>query len=294
MAPVFRHYDQSRLDREYDNRAKVSNFQEFLENYRNRSEALRKTRQHRPDLPYGEHPAARLNLFSSAQTGDGPAPVHVFIHGGYWKSLGKDDFDFTAAAAPGAITVVLEYPLIPTVTMDQLVEECRRGLIWIYQHISEFGGDPGRIVVSGHSAGGHLAALLLATPWATLDPALPTKLVKGILALSGLYDLEPIRRCFLNAELQLDATMVATHSPIHHRPPPGAIALLAVGDQEGEEYNRQSRDLATAWESHTTVRVISTPDHHFSIVSQLGAPDTPLARHLQTLLEDSSHAIGPE
>jgi len=289
MSTVFRHFDQAALDREYDNRAKVADFADYLARYRQASDSLRQRHGQRRELAYGPHPAHRLNLFTPLAPGADPAPVHVFIHGGYWKSLDKNLFDFTAMAAPAAITMVLEYPLIPTMDMHELVAACRRGLAWVHRHVREFGGDPARIVVSGHSAGGHLAALMLASDW----PDLPATPVRAILGISGLYDLEPIRRCFLNTELQLDARAVAAHSPLHHPPAPGTTALLAVGDREGEEYLRQSRDLANAWSAHARVEVLISPDHHFSIVSQLESPDSVLARRLQTLLEGTAHATGP-
>jgi len=292
MSTVFRHYDQAALDREYDNRAKVADFADFLARYRAASDTLRRQRPGQ-ELAYGPPPAARLDIFPPLAAPPGAAPVHVFIHGGYWKSLGKHEFAFTAGAAPEALTVVLDYPLIPTVDMDTLVAHCRQALIWLYRHIADHGGDPRRIVVSGHSAGGHLAALLLASDWPALDPGLPADPVRAILGLSGLYDLEPIRRCFLNAELHLDGAAVAEHSPLNHLPPVGTTALLAVGEQEGHEYARQSRVQVEAWIQHIDARVLLTPDHHFSIVSQLERPDTPLARRLQTLLEGTAHATGP-
>ena len=188
---VFRHYDKRALDAEYNNRAKVKNAMEWMARYGGESARVRAELPMRFDVPYGPHHGERLDVF--LPDGPGPAPVHVFIHGGYWHRLDKADFSFVVRGLrpAGAVTVVVNYGLIPAIDMDTLVRQCRTAVAWVHAHAAEIGGDPARIFVSGHSAGGHLTAMLLATDWTTLGR--PADVVKGGVAISGLYDLEPIR-----------------------------------------------------------------------------------------------------
>ena len=133
--------------------------------------------------------------------------------------------------------------------MDELVRQCRAGLGWVYRNAESFGGDPDRIFISGHSAGGHLVAIMMATKWPGLDaqsPALRGDLIKGGCGISGLYDLEPIRLCFLNEDLNLNKKVADRNSPVQLWPAGPAPLVLAVGGEEGPEYLRQSEDLAAA------------------------------------------------
>jgi arylformamidase len=178
----------------------------------------------------------------------------------------------------GAATVVLDYALIPDVDMDTLVRQCRTAVAWVYWNAPSFGGDPERIFVSGHSAGAHLAAMLMATDWPAFGA--PASVIKGGSGASGLYDLEPIRLSYLNQTLGLTADSARRNSPVHLRPSSPAPLLLAVGDLEGPEYHRQNDDLAAAWRGHgVRCDVMDMPGiHHYSIVSQLGEPSSDLAR----------------
>jgi arylformamidase len=275
---VFREYDQAALDREYDNRRKVPEFADWLARYPRESEATRRALPSRLDVPYGPSAAETLDVFPAP--GDAPAPVQIFIHGGYWRALSKSDFSFVARAfhPAGAATVVLDYALIPTVDMDTLVRQCRTAVAWVYWNAPSFGGDPERIFVSGHSAGGHLAAMLMATDWAAFGA--PSRVINGGSAYSGLYDLEPIRLSYLNETLGLTPDSARRNSPVHLRPAGPAPLLLAVGDLEGPEYHRQNEDLAAAWRGHgVRCDVMDMPGvHHYSIVSQLEEPGSDLAR----------------
>ena len=140
----------------------------------------------------------------------------VYIHGGYWRALDKRDASFVAPpfVAAGALVVVPNYALCPAASIDEIVRQQRAALAWVWRHAAAHGGDPERIVVAGHSAGGHLAATMLATDWPGVDPGLPADLVKGALSLSGVFELEPLRHApFLAPDLQLDAAAAEAPQP---------------------------------------------------------------------------------
>ena len=182
-ATVFRHYDRAALDAEYNNRAKVKDAMDWIARYGAESARARAELPIRFDVPYGAHHAERLDVFPAA--GAAPAPIHVFVHGGYWHRLDKADFSFVVRGLrpAGAVTVVVNYGLIPAIDMDTLVRQCRTAVAWVHAHAAEIGGDPARIFVSGHSAGGHLTAMLLATDWTTLGR--PADVLKGGVAIRG-------------------------------------------------------------------------------------------------------------
>ncbi|MBI3455311.1 MAG: alpha/beta hydrolase [Candidatus Rokubacteria bacterium] len=278
-SPIFRDYDQKALDREYDNRGKVADFADYLARYPKASEATRRTLPCRLDLRFGPNAGETLDVFPAA--GPRPAPIQVFIHGGYWRALDKADFSFVARAfqPAGAATVVLNYALIPAVDMDELVRQCRAAIAWLYGHAGSFGGDPERIFVSGHSAGGHLVAMLMATDWPAFA-GLAADLVKGGCGISGLYDLEPIRLSYLNETLRLTPEVARRHSPVRLAPACRAPLLLPVGALEGPEYHRQTAELAAAWRQRGVLSEVMdmAGHHHFSIITQLEDPASELSR----------------
>jgi len=276
---VFLGYDQKTLDAEYNNREKVRDSADWLARYAVASAEARSALLCELDGAYGSHAGERLDVFPGRGA---PTPVHVFIHGGYWQWLDKSDFSFVARGlgSVGAAVVVINYALIPTVTMDELVRQCRASIVWVHRNAPAFGGDPNRIFVSGHSAGGHLTAMLMSTDWTSLG--LPADAVKAGCGISGLYDLEPIRLSYLNDVVKLTPEAARRNSPVHCAPRRAGPLLLTVGEQEGPEYHRQTDELAAVWRSRgLPCQILNLQrQHHFSIVAELENPDGTLSRLL--------------
>jgi len=264
------------LDRMYNNRLLVPGHAAHFARW---AEASRKAREQLPcqlELHYGGSSGETLDVFPASEVhGDNGAPVLVFIHGGYWRSLDKADHSFIAPAfaRAGACVVVLNYALCPAVTVVQIVQQIARALVWTWRHVAGFGGDPARITVAGHSAGGHLAAMLLAHDWAAHAPDLPQALVKNALSISGLYDLEPIRHTPFLQDLKLTPEQVRQASPVLlPRPPQGALYSVAGGD-ESDEFLRQNRLIQQTWGLEAVPVCESLPGlNHFSVLEALIEP----------------------
>ena len=206
-----------------------------------------------------------------------PAPVHVFFHGGYWRAFHARDFDFVAfpLVAAGAICVIANYALMPHVTMSELLRQCRAGLAWVRDNIADHGGDPRRIYISGHSAGGHIVAMMLAD-----DPAGVAKDIRGAVAISGLYDLAPIRLCYLNEVLTLTEADVRDHSPLQHLPTVRPALEVVYGEHETDEFERQAVTYAkavTAAGLPCQARPIRGVEH-MGVVKQMAYPDAEITR----------------
>lgn len=275
---VYREFGQAALDAQYNCRAMVPEHPRHIEGWARDSQAARTARpEARLDLAYGPDERERLDLFP-AQPG---APLHVFIHGGYWRALDKSNFSYpaTAFASAGIAYAAINYPLAPRASVDGIVASVRRAVTWLIAHAGELGIDPAGISLSGHSAGGHLTAMVLA------DPALPRGVVRGAVPVSGLYDLEPIRLSYLNGELGLDTAAARRNSPIHAAPSIRCPILLVVGGRESPEFHRQQESFADAWRGQCAgmETMILDGDDHFSIVGHLGDPDSALFRAVARL-----------
>lgn len=290
MTPIYRDFDQAGLDAAYNNRLAVPHFETaYVNRWRAESAEVRaRAPGARLDLAYG--PAARQRLDVFAPDGTPPAtgwPALLYFHGGYWQGNHKDGYAFPAprVTAAGALYIAATYDLCPDVSMATLVEQTRQVVDWLHAQAATIGLDAGRIVVAGHSAGGHIAASLAHTDWAARG--LPVAALAGALPLSGLYDLEPIRLCYLNAACRMDPAEAEILSPIRHmvRAPPPMI--LAVGDAELPELVRQTRDYAAALTAAGVPprAVIETAgDDHFSIVDRLFDSAGPLWPALKGLM----------
>lgn len=274
-------FDAAWLDREYNNRARVPDHAIHLERWARDSAQARQDGKALLDVSYGMGAGETLDLFPAVRHPGTPlAPVLVFIHGGWWRSLDKSDHSFIAPPFQhaGACVVVPNYALCPAVTIPDITLQIVQALAWVYRHIAAHGGDRDRITVAGHSAGGHLAAMMLACEWTRVGAELPDSLVKNALSISGLHDLEPVMHTpFLRESLRLTPAQVKKASPAWLPAPPlrndrGRLHAVA-GAEESSEFLRQNRLIQQAWGQNVVpVCEALAGVNHFSIVDALAQP----------------------
>jgi arylformamidase len=271
---TWRELPREELEREYSPRLLVPDLQPYLERYAKLSAAARATLAVERDIAYGPTKDEVLDFFPAASPG---APVHVFIHGGYWRLLGKDESSFAAPCfvGSGASFVALNYALAPSVGLDEIVRQCRAAIAWLYRSARRLGGDPERIFVSGSSAGGHLVAMLLADGWQG-GFGVPDDVVKGGCAVSGIFDLEPLLRCGINETLGMDAAAARRNSPLFLPPRRGAAVVVAWGEVETREWKRQNLEYASRWGSCEAAEIPGR--NHYDVILDLNDPRSRLGR----------------
>ena len=228
-----------------------------------RSEIVNNIWRPRCNIPYGSRPRQRLDVFSC---GTAEAPTLLYIHGGYWQMGDKESYGFIgdSALASGYNFVLVEYTLAPEVRMDEIVSEIHEAIDWVILNIDEYGGDPRRVFISGHSAGGHLTAM-----------GMSDQRVAGGIAISGLFDLEPIRLNYLNQKLGLDEAEMLRNSPMNNIPSEPSPLVVTVGLGELPELIRQSEDYYNAWQCQGHLgQYLPIPERdHFSVLEELAKPD---------------------
>jgi arylformamidase len=272
------------FDAQYNNRARIPEHPAILQHWADASARALERHTDMIERAYGDDPSERLDIFPTTTPG---APVLVYLHGGYWRALDKRDQRFVAPpfVDAGAMVVLPNYALCPAVSIEHIVLQLVRALIWVHRHAAEYSADPTRIVVAGHSAGGHLATMLLACDWPTVADDLPADLVKGALSISGLYELEPLRHApFLAPDLRLSAASARRLSPAAMRAPLGPLVTVVGGD-ESEEFQRQAALIATRWGSRSVVAALTVPGrHHMDVLHELADPLSPTHRQGLRLL----------
>ena len=261
------------LDAQYNNRARITDHVQILDRWSRASALAREQSSMRLDVAYGDGPNETLDIFPTPHA---EAPVLVFIHGGYWRALDKRDASFIAPSfvQAGALVVVPNYALCPAVSIEHITLQLVRALAWVHHNAALYGGNPRRIVVAGHSAGGQLAAMMLSCHWHSVARELPAQLVHGALAISGVFDLEPLRGApFLKDDLRLTPAAVNRLSPAR-LPRPKGVLYAAVGADESEEFLRQNELIRTAWGPRAVpVCEPIAGTNHLNVLHDLADPD---------------------
>ena len=274
---VWLNYTQAELDDQYNQRKLVPDADDYMARHGVLSAEVRRKMTCHLDIPYGPSADERLDIFPASDAG---APVVVYYHGGAWTRWHKDNNSYQAPAFVngGATFVPVNFGLVPQVDLDELVRQCRAAVQWVYNNIADFGADPDRLYVAGHSSGGHEVGLLAVTDWT--EWGLPADAIKGAFAASGMYDLEPVRLSSRNQYLHLDDGMVDRNSAQRHLPDRMPPIVIAYGEREQIEFRRHSQDFAAELRRHGhRVTELDLPGlHHFEVAEQFANPDGALLR----------------
>lgn len=264
----------------------VPDFDTIAAEFAERSRALSVRAGVRADIPYGSGAREVLDVILPERPRAG-APLHVFVHGGYWRSGEKANYRFVAAPvlAAGGIAALIEYDLMPGKRLDVLVDQVRRSVLWLQAHARDFGADPSRLTVSGHSAGAHLASFLAATgAGEACPPSLPA--IQGLLLLSGIYDLSGIPDSFLRQEAEMTPTEAAAWSPLTSSQHPCPSRIIAYGADETAPFQDQAAGLCELLRAQDeSAKLLPVPGfNHMSVVLDLADTDGVLGRQLHDLV----------
>lgn len=274
----YHNMDHETLEREYSPSSCVDDIMVYIDEYESESararEMLKDNMQR--DIKYGPEERSHFDMF--VPEGKGPHPIHIFIHGGYWQLLSKEESAFAAPNFVGhdVIFIALDYTLAPEANLHEIVEQTRRGIISILKNADKFGGDADNITISGSSAGGHLVAEVISTDWKAYGyDKCP---LKGALAISGVFDLEPLVKTYVNDPLKMTVKDAHALSPLLHIPDQACPIIFTVGENETSEFHRQTAEYMKACEEKgiETSYVDMPVFNHFDIVMNLNRKDSPL------------------
>lgn len=272
---------------QYNARASIPDHPYIFTRWLKESMQVRRSQPALFDIAYGDASGERLDFFPASR---GDAPLLVFIHGGWWRSLDKADFSFIAPAyARAGFNVALtNYTLAPHASITEIVQQQLRALAWLYRNADKYDFNRDRIVVAGHSAGAHLAAMMMAAHWDIYGSDLPAKLVKGGILMSGLYDLDPVRYAdFVNVDLKLAEEDIPVLSPALMPQPHPAPFITAYGALESDEFRRQTELIANAWKPNHRADVPLPGLNHLTICDAFADPGHPLYQATLELLTEN-------
>jgi arylformamidase len=288
---TWRNLEADELEYQFNPRRTVPDFESHQARNAKLSAAVRARLEGYLDIAYGETPLQRIDLFPAAPQGKGPAPIHVFFHGGYWRAQDKANFAFVAEhlVAKGICTVIANYDLCPAVTLDGVVASARKALAWTWRHAADYGADPEHLTISGSSAGAHLQAMALAHDWTT--ECLPADLIKGAVPISGIYDPEPAMHTTVNADIRLTAAIARRNNALTLPPRARCPVALFVGADESREWRRQTELYAAHLRRHgLKPEVTEVPDaHHFSILEHYRDPESAILRAIVAIAHQYPH-----
>lgn len=277
---LYRHFaTQEELDAEYNPAVTARDADACIAGWARRSAGVIEALKPRLGLKFGPTREEYCDVYPA-----GPdSPVHLFVHGGYWRRFSARDHAFLAPALveAGITAVIMNYALCPRVTLDEIVRQTRAAVAWTHAHAADFGADPSRFTISGHSAGGHLVAMALATDWPG-DYGLPADIIKAAMPISGVFDLDPIPYTFVQPKVQITWDQARRLSPQRRLPASPMPLVVAVGGLESAEFRRQSRDWHEACRAngHASTFVEVPDEDHFTVLEQLERPGSELHRAL--------------
>ncbi|HNP22972.1 MAG TPA: alpha/beta hydrolase [Panacibacter sp.] len=275
---VYKQYNRQQLDNQYNNRLHVHDFADYLEAWDKRSETTRQNYSYISDLKYGDHDRERLDIFPSAKPN---SKALIFIHGGYWQFFDKAKFHFVAETLHRnhITTALINYPLAPAAGMNEIVASCHKAIRWLKENLHAYNAEPRQLYIAGHSAGAHLAAMLLEKQCEYG--------ISGACLISGLYNLQPIQLCSVNDVLKMDEALMRINSPVTFSPSTNCPIVVAVGAAETDEFKDQSRELYNNWKNKSaSIDLLELPAlNHFSIMDALADENVPLHKALLAVMK---------
>lgn len=282
---------QEEIDQQYNIEVAVGDMRPYVEWFVGGSAKARAELDCVLDVPFGPTRDESLDIFPSQRPN---APVLLFVHGGYWRILSSKEFSLVARGpvAHDVTVVVSNYSLCPKVSLAEITRQSRAAVAWIANNIARYNGDPSRLFVAGHSAGGHQVGMLAATDWAG-EYGLPSDVIKGGIPISGLFDLRPFRHSWLQPKLQLDADLIARQSPLFHIPEHAAPPLLVtLGGDESSEFHRQSADYVAAWRArgHRAEEFAQPGKNHLTAIGGFEDKDSELCQAVMGFIRARTHS----
>jgi len=277
--------EKTNYDLLYNPRLTVTGYEDIFARWDRDSERARARLDCYLDVPYGSDATETLDLFRATGQSRG---LLMYIHGGYWRALDKKRFSFVAPAlAEAGITVaVVDYALCPSVQVADIVMQMVQASAWLYRNGGNFGAPAARLAVCGHSAGGHLAAMMLACDWPSYAADLPRNVVSGAMSISGLYDLtEIVKVPSVNGDVRLTEQSALRVSPAFLPPATDAPLYTAIGTEEIEGFHIQNRLIAERWGSVRRVNLTCPGKNHFTVLDELCDPRSPVFTSLRELAE---------